>query len=87
MEDATKVTEYRERKEQLSGWPIRIVSYRLGSTYYVSIHNEEPGAWIVRKEGTTLTEVEAAAREAAAQALVHTVKRHSSSSGIGSTSG
>jgi MFS family permease len=49
-----KAEEYKERKEELSGWPVKIVSYRLGETYHVSIHNEEPGAWIVKGEGSTL---------------------------------
>ena len=64
-----KAEEYKERKEQLSGWPVRIVSYKLGATYYVSIHNEEPGAWIVKGEGNSLADAEAKARQEAAEAL------------------
>ena len=69
-----KTEEYRERKEQLSGWPVKIVSYRLGSTYYVSINNEEPGAWIVKGQGATLAEAEGKARKEAAEALAKVKK-------------
>jgi len=64
-----KAEQYQERKEQLAGWPVKIVSYKLGTTYYVSIHNEEPGAWIVKGEGATLAEAEATPRKQAAEAL------------------
>ena len=64
-----KAEEYSERKTELAGWPVSIVSYRLGTTYYVSINNEEPGAWIVKGEGPTLTEAEAKARKEAEAAL------------------
>ena len=69
-----KAEEYRERKEELSGWPVKIVSYKLGSTYYVSIHNEEPGAWIVKGEGASLADAEAKARKEAAEALAKVKK-------------
>ncbi|MBI3318751.1 MAG: hypothetical protein HYZ90_06415 [Candidatus Omnitrophica bacterium] len=69
-----KAEEYQERKEELSGWPVKIVSYRLGSTYYVSIHNVEPGAWIVKEQGPTLAEAEAKARQIAAERLAKTRK-------------
>ncbi len=64
-----KAEGYKERKEELSGWPVRIISYKLGDKYYVSIHNEEPGAWIVKGEGATLADAEAKARKEAAEAL------------------
>ena len=64
-----KAEEYKERKEQLSGWPVKIISYRLGSVYHVSIHNEEPGAWITKGEGGSLSDAEAKARTEAADLL------------------
>ena len=64
-----KAEEYQERKEQLAGWPVKIVSYRMGGKYHVSIHNEEPGAWIVKAEGNSLAEAEAQARKEAGEAL------------------
>ena len=69
-----RAEEYQERKETLSGWPVKIVSYKLGSLYHVSIHNEEPGAWIVKGEGATLAEAEGTARKEAAEALAKVKK-------------
>ncbi|MBI3615552.1 MAG: hypothetical protein HY211_03430 [Candidatus Omnitrophica bacterium] len=69
-----KAEEYKEQKEQLSGWPVRIVSYKLGNIYHVSINNEEPGAWIVKGEGPSLAEAEAKARKEAAEALAKVKK-------------
>lgn len=81
-----KAEEYREIKEELSGWPVKIVSYRLGGKYFVSIHNEEPGAWIVKGEGSTLAEAEAKARKDAAEALAK-VKRSPPPTGCKSVPG
>ena len=64
-----KAEQFQERKETIAGWPARIISYKLGSTYYVSIHNEQPGAWVSKAEGSTLQEAEARAREQAAERL------------------
>ena len=69
-----KPEEYSERKAELAGWPVNIVSYRLGTTYYVSIHNEEPGAWIVKGQGSTLAEAETKARQEA-EALLAKIKK------------
>ncbi len=70
-----KAEEYRECKEQLAGWPVKVISYKLGTTYYVSIHNEEPGAWIVKGEGETLADAEVKARIEATEALAK-IKRN-----------
>ena len=81
-----KAEAYQEVKETLSGWPVRIVSYRLGSTYHVSIKNEEPGARIARGEGPSLAEVEAKVRKDAADALAK-MRRNPAPSGSTSVSG
>ena len=67
-----KAEGYKERKEQLAGWPVKIISYKLGPTYYVSIHNEEPGAWITKQEGPTLEEAESKACRRASEFLAKT---------------
>ena len=64
-----RAEQYQERKEQLSGWPVKIISYRLGNTFHVSIHNEEPGAWIVKGEGSSLAEAEGKACKEAGDLL------------------
>ena len=81
-----KAEEYKETKETLAGWPVRVVSYRLGSTYHVSISNEEPGARIVRGAGPNLAEVEAKARKDAAEALAK-MRRHPAPTSNTSVSG
>ena len=67
-----KAENYTERREQLAGWPVKIVSYKLGLTYHVTIHNEEPGAWITKQEGSTLEEAESKARLRASEFLAKT---------------
>jgi len=67
-----KAEQYKEVKDQIAGWPVKIISYKAGSTYYVSIHNQEPGAWICKKEGTTLEAAETEARAQAAEMLGRT---------------
>ena len=67
-----RAEEYNERKEQIAGWPVKIVSYKVGAAYHVSIHNQEPGAWICKREGTTLEEAEREARARATELLGRT---------------
>jgi hypothetical protein len=81
-----RAEEYTERKDQLAGWPVRIVLYRLGGRYHVSIHNEEPGAWIVKAEAGTLSEAEAKARRQAEEALAK-VRKVPSAAGCRSVPG
>ncbi len=69
-----KAEQYQEKKETLSGWPVKVISYKMGDTYYVSIHNEEPGAWITKGQGATLAEADAKARKEAADALAKVKK-------------
>lgn len=64
--------EFRERREQLSGWAINIASYRVGDRFYCTIDNVDPGARFARAEGATREEAEAAALEKAARHLQQT---------------
>jgi len=81
-----KPEEYSERKAQLAGWPITIVTYRLGSTYHTTIDNTDPGAWVVKAEGTTKQEAEAKALKDA-EALLEKVKRSKPPTGCTSVPG
>ena len=67
-----KAEQYQERQEQLSGWPVKIVSYKLGGRYYVTVHNVQPGAWIAKAEGAILQEAEQKACAEAASRLSKT---------------
>jgi hypothetical protein len=72
MSDTLRSEEFRETKRELDGWPINIVSYRIGSTYYCSIDNVSPGARFARAEGPTREAAESTALEKAARYLKQT---------------
>ena len=79
MSDTLRSEEFRETKQELDGWPINIVSYRIGSTYYCSIDNVSPGARFARAEGPTREAAESTALEKAARYLKQTRRMHKSS--------
>ena len=81
-----KPEDYSERKAELAGWPIRIVSYRLGTTYRTTIDNTDPGAWVVKAEGATKEEAEAKALKDA-EALLEKVKKNKPPTGCTSVPG
>ena len=81
-----KPEDYSERKAQLAGWPVTIVTYRLGSTYHTTIDNTDPGAWVVKAEGTTKAEAEAKATKEA-EALLEKVKKSKPPTGCTSIPG
>lgn len=56
-----KPEEFSERKTELAGWPVNITTYRLGPTYYTTVENNDPGAWVVKAEGASKEEAEAKA--------------------------
>ena len=37
-----KVEDYTERKQEIDGWPVHIVTYRVGDKYYCSVDNVTP---------------------------------------------
>lgn len=82
----TKPEEYSERKDTIAGWPVNIVSYRLSGTYYVTIDNTDPGAWVVKAEGATRQDAEAKARKDA-EALLAKVKSSKPPTGCTSVPG
>ena len=81
-----KVEDYSERKTQLAGWPIAIVTYRLGEVYHTTIDNTDPGAWVVKAQGATKQEAEAKALTDA-KALLEKVKTHKPPTGCTSVPG
>ena len=54
-----KPEDYSERTLELAGWPVRIVSYRLGKTYHAKADNVSPGAMIARAQAADKEEAEA----------------------------
>ena len=81
-----KVEEYTQRKTQLAGWPITVVTYRLGAVYRTTIDNTDPGAWVVKAQGATKDEAEAKALQEA-EALLEKVKKSKPPTGCTSVPG
>jgi hypothetical protein len=79
VSDTLKSEDFRETKQELDGWPINIVSYRIGTTWYCTIDNVSPGARFARAEGPTREAAESAALEKATKHLKQT-RRFSPSS-------
>jgi hypothetical protein len=67
-----KAEEYRKRREEAAGWPVNVVSYRLGNRYYSQVDNVEPGAVIARSEAATRDEAERKALDDARRRLERT---------------
>jgi len=67
-----KPEDHRESPFELAGWPVRMVSYKLGETYIAKIDNVSPGAQIARAEGVTRDEAESRATEEAQKRLQRT---------------
>lgn len=81
-----KVEDYSERKSQLAGWPVTIVTYRLESIYHTTIDNTDPGAWVVKAQGASKEESESKALKEA-QALMEKVKKSKPPTGCTSVPG
>ena len=81
-----KVEEYTETKRELAGWPITVVTYRLGDVYHATIDNADPGAWVVKAQGASKADAEATAlREA--HALLEKIKTSTPPTGCTSVPG
>jgi hypothetical protein len=72
---ATRVTEHQNRRSELAGWPVGIVSYRLGDHYVCQVDNVSPGARLALAEGETREEAETQALEIAERMLTHARRR------------
>jgi hypothetical protein len=67
-----RAEDYQRRRQELAGWPVGIVSYRLGDRFICEIDNANPGARVARAEGNTREEAERAAIETAERRLGRT---------------
>ena len=67
-----RTEDYQRREEKLAGWPVGIVSYKLGDKYFCEIDNVSPGARIARAEGPTREAAERDAKAAATRRLART---------------
>ena len=64
--------EYRRRRDELAGWQVNIVSYKLGGRYCCEVDNVSPGARLARGEGATREEAETRALDKARTLLAGT---------------
>ena len=46
-----KAEELRERQDEMLGWKINVVSYRLGGKFFCAVYNVDPGARLTRERG------------------------------------
>lgn len=53
-----KAEGYSQRQDQLEGWPVRIVSYKLRGSFQCKVDNVDPGAVIARSHAATREEAE-----------------------------
>lgn len=61
--------DYQSTFEMINGTPVNVITYKIGATYYCKIENRNPGATIVRTEGSSAVEVLANARSRAEKKL------------------
>ena len=81
-----KPEDYSERKTQLAGWPVNIITYKLGAVYHTTIDNTDPGAWVVKAQGISKQDAESKALKEA-EALLEKVKKSKPPTGCTSVPG
>lgn len=65
--------DYQERQVSIEGHPARLRTFRLGSLFYTSVDNVDPGGVLARVEGSTREEAEQRAiQEARREFLAYT---------------
>lgn len=67
-----KAEHYATRELELSGWPVRITSYRIGETWYAKADNVSPGANIAKAKATSLEDATDQVVEKASKRLAAT---------------
>jgi hypothetical protein len=48
-----RAEDYQTETRELSGVPVRVVSYKIGDHYYCHVENCDPGATIARADGNS----------------------------------
>jgi hypothetical protein len=71
----TNVEAFAERKIDIDGWPVNLVSYKIGDTFHCKADNVSPGARLARTTGAT-REIAEEAAIARAKELLSRTKRH-----------
>ncbi len=73
--DPLRVQDFTERKIEIDGWPVNLVSYRIGETFHCKADNVSPGARLARTTGSTRQEAEEAAIARSRELLSRTKRR------------
>ena len=73
-----RAEEYSERKVEVDGWQVNLITWRLGDVWHCRADNVSPGATLARMEGKSKEDVEAACNPrpdtgVAAQVDVHRI--------------
>lgn len=67
-----RAEEWAERKLEIEGWPVNLVSYKLGDRYYCQADNVSPGANIARASAENREQAEQRVLEKATERLGRT---------------
>lgn len=67
-----KAEHYAVHELELSGWPVRITSYRIGETWYAKADNVSPGANIAKANAASLEQATEQVLEKASERLAAT---------------
>ncbi len=67
-----KPEDFAERNLELAGWPVHVVTYRLGKLYYCKVDNVSPGAQVARASAASREEAEQQALAKAGERLAAT---------------
>jgi len=66
---------YEEKQLEAEGWPLRLISYKLGGVFHCQADNVSPGATLVRETGASREEAELKTLEAARRRLSRTRRK------------
>ena len=67
-----KSEDYREHRQELDGWLITVVTYRVGERFYCTIESVDSGARFARAEAPSREQAETLALEKAGRYIKQT---------------
>jgi hypothetical protein len=70
-----KPEEYTEKSIDIEGWPVHLVSYKLGDVYICQADNVSPGACLARISAASRDDAESQAMAKARKLLSRTQRR------------
>jgi hypothetical protein len=67
-----KPEQYSERSDQIDGWSVTVITYKLGDTFHTKVENNYTRGWTSRASGATREESEKKAIDEARAELART---------------